>query len=270
MIIRFIIVFLLHLSAFTMGCTPAARGPVPPAPPALTVTDVTFDASSSPCQGKLVMPVLSASDPDKRPGLLLIHEDRGLTDWEVEQARKLAGEGYIVFAVDLYGGQKVEGVLDAHIMGRGLPDDSVLAALKTAVSYLSKHPHVRADRLGVIGWDMGGGYALDAARLDPRLKACVICYGRVVTDAALLAPMQSAVLGIFAGKDEGISDETLDAFRKACLRAGKKSEIKVFSHSNHGFMNPASPEAGGKADPQATEAAWNAIDSFLADELKKP
>ncbi len=270
MISRFFLVFLLHLSAFTLGCTPVAKGPAPSAPAALSVTDITLDAPGGPFKGKLVEPVFDAPGLTQRPALLLIHEDRGLTDWEVEQARRLAGEGYIVLAVDLYGGQKVEGVMDAHIMGRGLPDDSVLAALKTDVRYLSNHPNVRADRIGVIGWDIGAGYALDAARLDPRLKACVVCYGRVVTDAALLAPMQAAVLGIFAGKDEGISDETLNAFRKACLRAGKKSEIKVFPHSNHGFMNPASPEAGGVADPQATEAAWNAIDAFLANELKKP
>jgi carboxymethylenebutenolidase len=260
----------LWLSLFVPGCKPAAVTSISPSPPKITVTDVTLDSPSGPCQGKLVEPVFDVPSPAQRPGLLLIHEDRGLTYWELEQARKLVNEGYIIFAIDLYGGQKVEGVMDAHIMGRGLPEDRVLAALKASVSFLTKHPNVRADRIGVIGWDIGGGYALDAARRDPRLKACVICYGGVVTDAALLAPMQAAVLGIFAGKDEGISDETLNAFQKACQQAGKKSEIKVFPNSKHGFMNPASPEAGGVADPPATQAAWDAIDSFLAAELKKP
>ena len=176
----------------------------------------------------------------------------------------------MVFAVDLYGGQKVDTVMDAHIMERGLPEDRVLSILQTAVNYLAQDPGVRADRIGVIGWDIGGGYALDAARHDARLKACVVCYGRVVTDAALLAPLQASVLGIFAGNDVGISPETLRDFKKSLVQAGKAGAVKVYVSSNHGFMNPASPEAGGASDLEATQAAWEAIDSFLAAELKKP
>jgi carboxymethylenebutenolidase len=270
LIMRFFLVLLCCLTVDTLGCQ--SKLPIPAQPSAAnhTVTELVLESPGGPCRGKLVAPIPGAPGPAERPGLLLIHEDHGLTDWELAQARKLVQEGYVVFAVDLYGGQKVDSAMDAHIMERGLPQDRVLSTLKTAVDYLARVPNVHADRLGVIGWDIGGGYALDAARNDSRLKACVICYGRVVTDPALLAPLQAAVLGIFAGNDEGISHETLAAFKKALLQAGKNGAVKVFVNSNHGFMNPASPEAGGVMDPQANQAAWEAILTFLAAELKKP
>jgi carboxymethylenebutenolidase len=248
------------------GCKPAAVSVRPPRPASLA-RELDLQTPEGPCQAKLIFP---ASGRLPFPALVLLHEDHGLTDWELEQARKLAGEAYVVLAVDLYGGRKVDGVMDAHIMSRALPDDAVMSAVKAALDYLEGRPEIRKNRLGVIGWDMGGGYALDIARRDPRIKACIICYGGVVTDAALLAPMHAAVLGIFADKDVGITDETVAAFRKALAKAGKKHEIKVMSNSPHGFMNPANMEAGVQLDPQAVQTAWDAILTFLAAELKQP
>jgi carboxymethylenebutenolidase len=218
----------------------------------------------------MVAPILDPSLHEKRPGLLLVHGDGGLTRWEIEQAGKLVEDGYIVFAVDLYGGRKPRDVEEAHILSRALPEDQVIPMLMTAVDFLAQHPHIRPDRIGVVGWDIGGGYALDLARTDARLKACVDCYGRVVTDAALLTRLHAPFLGIFAGKDVGITDETLGGFRKALDKAEKHGEIKVFPNSKHGFMNPSGPEGDGSADPQATEEAWKAINTFLDSELKKP
>ena len=250
-----------------LGCTPPANTGVIPAGPNTKITDLKLKTSDGSIAAKLIEPLPNARESSRHPGLLLLHEDHGLTEWEIEQGRKLAGEDYVVLAVDLYGGRKVDSVMDAHIMGRAMPEDAVLATLKAAVDELAARPEVDKSRLGVIGWDMGGGYALDAARRDSRLNACVICYGNVVTDPKLLSPLQASVLGIFAGKDEGIGEETVTAFRKALEAAGKKQEIKVFPNSPHGFMNPASPEAGGKGIHRR-QAAWDTILTFLVNELK--
>ena len=271
MALRPLYFFLAYLLISGPGCKPsAAVNVIPPPKPVPQVTDLNLKFPNGACRGKLIVPATAETGPSKLPALLLIHEDHGLTEWELAQGRRLAEAGYAVLAVDLYDGQKVDTVMDAHIMGRALPEETVLAALGSALDYLQSRSDVEPGRLGVIGWDLGGTYALDIARRDPRLKACVICYGGVVTDAGLLAPMKAAVLGIFGGKDAGITDETVAAFRKALQKAGKQYEIKVFPNSPHGFMNPASPEAGGNADPQTTQAAWDAIHSFLAAELKKP
>src|SRR5262249_57911795 len=131
---------------------------------------------------------------------------------------------------------------EAHIRERGLPENRVLADLRAAVDQLTAAADVRKDRVGVLGWDMGGGYALDAALRDGRLAAVVVCYGRLTTDPAALAALKAPVLGIFAGKDEGITPETLRQFRAAMKKAGKRlAGVHVYPECGNGFLDPASP-----------------------------
>jgi carboxymethylenebutenolidase len=193
------------------------------------------------------------------PGIILIHGDRGLTDFEKGQARRLARKGFAVLAVDLYRGKVMNDVEDAHIMDRGLPEEEVLADLKAAADFLEKRPDVRRDSLGVLGWDMGCGYALDAARHDPRLRAAVVCEGRLSTDPELLRPMRATVLAVFAGKDEGVDARTIAQFRTAMAKADRRViDVKVVPDVGHGFL---------ASDDATAAAAWQEIDEFLRAEL---
>jgi carboxymethylenebutenolidase len=238
------------------GC--AAR-PAPPAVPApAAVETVSYPSGKDTVHAVLSRP--AGAGPF--PAVVVIHDDYGLTDWVKERARHLAERGFVALAVDLYRGQGAADLMDAHILSRGLPDDRVQADLKAAVDYLSQRPDVRADAVGVLGWDIGGGYALDAALQDARLRAVVTCYGRPTTDPALLKPLNASVLGIFAGKDEGITPETVARFKAAMQKAGKRVTIEVYSASGHGFLSPA----GGAPDPAAADA-WDRIDAYLAAEL---
>jgi carboxymethylenebutenolidase len=202
------------------------------------------------------------------PAVILVHGDFGLTDWVKAQGRRLADRGYVTLAVDLYRGQPAGDVMGAHILGRGLPEDQVESDLKAAATYLVGRPDVRGKALGIIGWGLGGGYALDAAVRDPRLRAVVVCYGRLTTDARLLASLRASVLGIFGGKDEGITPETIRQFRSTMRKAGKPLRgIHIYPDCGHGFMEPAGPTGSRAASPQAAADAWTKIDSFLASEL---
>jgi carboxymethylenebutenolidase len=201
--------------------------------------------------------------------IVAIHEDFGLNDWLKEQAARLSSKGYAVLAVDLYRGEAASSVLDAHIMDRGLPEERALADLKAAVDYLGSRPDVRADRIGIIGWDSGGGYALDAAIKDGRLKTAVVCYGRLTTDAALLEPLNASVLGIFASKDEGISADTIEQFHRAMDKAGKRvAGLQVYAGCRHGFMNPSALTDPTGVETEALADAWQKIEGHLAAELK--
>jgi carboxymethylenebutenolidase len=204
------------------------------------------------------------------PAVMVIHGDRGPTGWVKQQARRLAEKGYVALAVDLYRGELPKTIEDAHILERALPEEQVLANLKAAVDLLTASGEVRKDRIGVLGWDMGGGYALDAARKDRRLRAVVVCYGRLTTDAAELAPLQAAVLGIFAGKDEGISPDTLRRFAAAMKKAGKRlAATHVYADCDNGFMDPGNPDTPREAAARATIDAWAHIEAFLAEELRR-
>jgi carboxymethylenebutenolidase len=220
---------------------------------------VEYSSGKDTVRGHLARP--SGAGP--LPGIIVVHDDFGLTAWAKQQAGRLAEKGYAALAVDLYRGQVVSDLMDAHIMDRGLPEERVLADLKAAVDYLTGRPDVRPDAVGAIGWDSGGGYALDAAIKDKRLRTAVICYGRLTTDPALLGSMEASVLGIFAGQDEGISAETIEQFRLAMQKAGKRlAGVHIYPPCRHGFMNQ-------DLDAEMTADAWRKIDSHLDAELKR-
>ncbi len=245
-----------------LGCIRPASKPAPQ--PAVVGEPITYSAGPEKRHGFLYRP----DGPGPFPAVVVVHDDYGLTDWVKRQAERLAGRGYLALAVNLYPGEAVGDVMDAHIMSRGLPEDQVMTDLKAAVDHLSKLPDVRRDAVGIIGWGMGGGYALDAALQDSRLRAVVTCYGRLTTDPALLAPLQASVLGIFAGRDEGIAPETIEQFRTAMRRAGKRlAGIHVYPECGHGFMNPEDPGVPGKDAGRATADAWGKTEAFLAAEL---
>ncbi len=245
------------------GCVPA----VPVTAPAREVAtqEVSYTSARERVRGFLAR----RAEPLPGPGVVMVHGDFGLTRWVKDQAERLARRGFVVLAVDLYHGEAPKDVLEAHIMDRGLADDRVQSSLKAAVDLLVARPDVRANSLGIIGFDSGGGNALDAAIHDPRLRAVVTCYGRLTTDAALLAPLNAAVLGIFAGKDLGIPADTIERFRRALARADKRPpRIIVYPECGHGFLDPTGPSGTEPAAAKAAVEAWTEIEAFLAAELR--
>lgn len=203
------------------------------------------------------------------PAVVMLHGDFGLTAWVKQQARRLADKGYLVVTVDRYDGDLPKTIEDAHILDRGLEDDRVLADIKAAVDYLAGHKDVRKGAIGVLGWDSGGGYALDAAIAERRIKTAVVCYGRLTTDPQPLAALHGPVLAIFGGKDEGIPPATIAQFKKAMGKAGKSAIVHVYPRCGGCFMDPTSPHFEGRADRAAIADAWAKIDQHLRQYLLK-
>jgi carboxymethylenebutenolidase len=199
------------------------------------------------------------------PALVVIHEWWGLNDWVKEQASKLADEGYSTLAIDLYRGKVATTPEVAHELMRGVPDDRAARDLHEAVEFLKTQPEVNKDRIGAIGWCMGGGYALDTALQEPSLAAVVINYGHLADDKDDLKKMNASVLGIFGGQDRGISTEDIKKFEQTLKELGKNPEIHIYPDAGHGFQNPVN-SSFRKDD---TLDAWKHIDEFLAKSLKK-
>jgi carboxymethylenebutenolidase len=199
----------------------------------------------------------------------MLHGDFGLTAWVKQQAHRVAEQGHVVLAVDRYNGELPKTIEDAHILDRGLEDERVLADIKAAVDHLARHKDVRKGAIGVLGWDSGGGYALDAAIADRRLKTAVICYGRLTTDPQPLAALQGPVMGIFGAKDEGIPPATIEQFKKAMRKAGKSAMVHVYPKCGGCFMDPDSPHAEGRPDRAAIADAWAKIEAHLRQNLLK-
>ncbi|MCI0587391.1 MAG: dienelactone hydrolase family protein [Planctomycetes bacterium] len=201
----------------------------------------------------------------KSPGLVVVHEWWGLNDQIKGVAGVLADRGYAALVPDLYG-RKVATDRDlAHELSRGLEDGKAVKILRAAVAALRADPNVDRDRIGIIGFCMGGKYALLAALEEEALSASVVCYGSVITDAATLKTLRCPVLGVFGSEDRGIPVSEAKAFEEAAKKAGKDVVCRVYEKVGHAFLNADRP--GHK--PDVAERAWRDIHEFLAKHLRR-
>ena len=198
------------------------------------------------------------------PAIVVIHEWWGLNDWVKEQGSKLADEGYVALAVDLYRGKVATSPDMAHELMRGLAEDRAGRDLRAAVSFLRSQTNVKKERVGSIGWCMGGGYSLQTALEVPNLAATVINYGHLVTEPESLSKIHAPILGLFGGKDQGITPKDVGEFEAALKKLGKKIDVKIYPEAGHAFENSNSPSY--RADDAAD--AWQRTVKFLAANLK--
>src|SRR4051794_33907419 len=143
---------------------------------------VTYKSGDETVQGVLYTP----SGKGPFPALIVIHEWWGLNDWVKEQGSKLADQGYVTLAVDLYRGKVEKTPDEAHEIMRAVPEDRAKRDLHAAFEYLASQSNVKKDGIGAIGWCMGGGYALDVALQEPTLASAVINYGHLAMDSEAL------------------------------------------------------------------------------------
>jgi carboxymethylenebutenolidase len=227
--------------------------------------DITLKSGDEEIKGFLAEP----EGKGPFPAIVVIQEWWGLNDWIKENAKRLAAQGYVTLAPDLYRGKVTADPMVASQLRKGLPNDRALRDLKATVNTLASRDNVQKDRIGAIGWCMGGGYALQLAMNDNRVKAYVMCYGPVVTDPARLESLQATVLGIFGEEDKGIPPKNVLEFEGALKKLGKKVEGIKFYDAGHGFMRPMN---GPKPNPEYREGpakdAWQSIESFFAKMLK--
>ena len=222
---------------------------------------VQFKSGDETISGFLALPASAG----RHPGIVAIHEWWGLNDWVKEEAAKLAGEGYVVLAVDLYRGKVATDPNEAHELMRGLPQDRAVRDMKAAFDFLATRRDVNPNKIGSIGWCMGGGLSLQLAIHEPRLAACVVNYGSMPTDPADIQKISAPVLGNFGAEDRGITPADVHAFEKAMKDAGKSIDVKIYDGAGHGFQNPNNKDA---YRPDATADAWSRIVAFYAKTLK--
>ncbi len=200
------------------------------------------------------------------PALLVIHEWWGLNDWVKEQASKLADEGYVTLAVDLYRGKVATTADMAHELMRGVPDDRSARDLHMAFEFLKSQADVKKDKIGAIGWCMGGGYSLDVALQEPTLAADVINYGALADDLDDLKKIHAPVLGLFGGQDRGIPPSAVNKFAEQLKGLGKSVDVHIYPEAGHAFENPNNAQGYRKDD---AADAWSRTVAFLAANLKK-
>lgn len=199
------------------------------------------------------------------PGVIMIHEWWGLNDNIRTMARRLAGEGYRVLAVDLYGGQVAEtpeAATELMSMASDNPTQAI-TNLRSANAFL-RETH-GAPRVGVIGWCFGGGQAATAAvEIPSAVDATVIYYGFLPTDQERLANVDAPVLGLFGAEDSAIPVEGVRAFEQTLTALGKDVEVVVYDGAGHAFANPS----GANYEAEAATDSWDRTVAFFAAHLQ--
>ncbi|PEN14109.1 dienelactone hydrolase [Longibacter salinarum] len=256
----------------TPQATAAAQEPMIPVR-ASTVTYGATEAGES-ITGYMAVPenpdsVLTAygmnPKTDSLPGVVVIHEWWGLNDNIRTAARRMAGEGYRVLAVDLYAGS----VADTPDGARSLMEQAMKTPDRLAENLASANAYLRreggASRTAVMGWCFGGAMTLTAAVTQPDgYEAGVIYYGRV-SDVSQeeLEPISFPMIGFFGADDSSIPVESVNEFDTKMDEVGNTFEAHIYEDAGHAFANPS----GTNYNPEAASAAWDKTTAFLKEHL---
>lgn len=202
----------------------------------------------------------------RSPGVLVVHENRGLLEHFKDVCRRLAKVGYVAIAPDLASHQGgtarySDSAQVTAILGQ-TPAEQHVEVLNSGVRYLQGLASVRRDRIGVMGYCFGGGMTWRLATRNPELKAAVPHYGPnpPIED---VPKIRAAVLAIYGELDTRIN-AGIPAVRDAMQKAGVTHEIVVYPNADHAFFN----DTGGRYRADAAKAAWERTLSWYQKYLK--
>ena len=239
--------------------------PVALAEPAVPVVgeDVVYaTVEGQSVSGYLAQP--EASEGQALPAIIAIHEWWGLNDNIKSTARRLAGEGYTVLAVDLYGGEVASEPAAAKDLMRSVADNPGPAQENIAQASQFLTDTYGAPAIGSIGWCFGGNWSLRTGLLLQDLDAMAIYYGQLILAPEALDGLDSPVIGFFGGDDSSIPVQDVENFEEILGDLGKAADINLYPGVGHAFANPS----GKNYDPEAAEDAWEKTTAFFAEYLQ--
>lgn len=201
---------------------------------------------------------------DPLPAVIVIHEWWGLNDGVRAMADRIAGQGYIVLAVDLFGGDTASDPSSARKLMLEVVENPEPANENLRQAFRFMQDTAGAPSIASLGWCFGGGWSLNTALLFPReLDAAVIYYGQVTDDVERLEPLEVPILGIFAEDDRGIPVESVRSFEETLAGLDKEFDIRTYPDVGHAFANPS----GQNYDEAAATDAWTVTMEFLEKQL---
>ena len=211
--------------------------------------------------------VFPADMVEPLPAVIVVHEWWGLNDTVQAMADRLAAEGYIVLAVDLFGGQVATSVNEARELTIEVVEDRERAEENIRQAYQFVNSVAEAPTVGSLGWGFGGGWALNTAMLFPEeLDATVIYYGQVTADDEELRPLAMPILGFFGDKDRATPIASVQAFEEALTRLRKNYAVHIYPNVKDAFADPGARTY----DAEAAEDAWLKTVEFFAQNLVAP
>lgn len=191
------------------------------------------------------------------PAVVVIQEWWGLNEHIKDVARRLANEGYVVVAPDLYKGQVATEPDEARKLVMELDMAAAVQEILSAMSWLAGRPDVASQKVGVVGFCMGGALSLRAALAGGNTGAAVAFYGQPLTPEEAQG-VQAPVLGLYGAADSGIPVAGVTAMQEALTAAGVENDFTIYPGAQHAFFNDTrqSYNAEAAADAWPKMLAW--------------
>ncbi|MFJ2564717.1 MULTISPECIES: dienelactone hydrolase family protein [unclassified Streptomyces] len=220
--------------------------------------NVTFPSAGGTAYGYLALPPSGSG-----PGVLVIQEWWGLTDHIADVADRLAAEGFVALAPDLYGGSVAHDSDEAQRMVKALPVLRGVELLSGAVGHLLSLPEVTSGTIGAVGFCMGGGFVLYLAAIDPRVSAAVPFYGVIRGELPDFSGLRAQLLGHYGEQDRSVPLEQVEELRERIRRqSGVTADFRLYP-AGHAFFNDRRPSH----DPDSASRAWQSTVAFLHGQL---
>ena len=200
----------------------------------------------------------------KGPGVIVIQEWWGLVPHIKNVCDRFAAAGYVALAPDFYHGKSTKSPDEAGKLMMAMRIDQAEKDLRGAIQYLLAHDATTGDKVGTVGFCMGGALSLYAATKNPQVGACVIFYGGHPNVKPDLEQLQAPVLGFYAERDGFVTPAVARTLERKLKELGKSCEIHIYPGADHAFFNDERKEVYSAA---SAEDAWNRTIKFYEEHL---
>ncbi|MBK5266863.1 MAG: dienelactone hydrolase family protein [Acidimicrobiia bacterium] len=222
---------------------------------------VEFASNGSKASGYLAVPPSGLG-----PGVVVIQEWWGLVPHIKDVADRFAAAGFVALAPDLYDGQETTEPDEAGKIMMNMELERAATHMMGAVDFLVGHDSTTSDRIGAVGFCMGGGLVLWLSTLKPEVVACVPFYGAIPWDSMQpeYAASNAGYLGHYAENDGWATQEGARNLEQHLIGLGKDVKFHFYEGTDHAFFNDDRPEV---YDEAASLVAWQRTIDFFRDRL---
>lgn len=222
--------------------------------------DVRFASNGSQASGYLSAPPSGQGHP-----VVVLQEWWGVDAHIRDVCDRLAGEGFIALAPDLYHGETTTQPDEAQQKMMALDMDQAVLEMRGAVEYLAAHEGAQGQRVGSLGFCLGGGLSVWAAASNPQVAATVTYYYVMPHGRPDLSTIEASVLGHFGTADEFVPVKDAQALERELEEAGVDVHFEYYEGAGHAFFNDTNRL--GTYDAQATQLSWTRTLAFLKEKL---